>query len=218
MNKIISKVATFYDTTVPKKLAITSLILLIPILPFWVATISLISFHNDSLFLILFDLPLALKRIAILLCPTLAVILSVVALTRLKTTEPRVRLPYVLAFIFSFSILFYSVSDRLFRAHYPAPRPAWIPFDSQKWKSVSSKFWEDYRYNMFDHLISKYKLVGMTKEEILALLGPESFPETSKESDLIYFMYGGSFLSGGTMFIIELENNRVTDFETIEES
>lgn len=218
MKQHISKLAAFYNRNAPKKFAITSLILLIPIFPFWVATILLISFHNDSLFLILFELPLALKRIAILLCPTLAVVLSVIALIRLKTTEPRERVPYILAFIFSFSILFYSVSDRLFRAHYPAPRPAWMPFDSQKWKSVRSKLWEHYRYNMYDHLVIKYKLIGMTREEILDLLGSESFPETSKESDLIYFMDGGSFLSGGTLLIIEFHNNRVTDFKTMEES
>ena len=218
MNRIVSKIRAFYDTNAPQKFAITSLILLIPILPFWAATIQLISFHNDSLFLILFGLPLSLKLIAILLCPALAVVLSVIALIRLKTTDARKRFPYILTLMISFSILWYSVADWFFRAHYPAPRPAWMPFDSQKWKSVRSKLWQHYRYNMYDHLVIKYKLIGMTKEEVLDLLGSESFPETSKDSDLIYFMDGGSFLSGGTLLIIEFHNNRVTDFKTIEES
>lgn len=61
-----------------------------------------------------------------------------------------------------------------------------LSFDPVKWKNAevgSRLYWESTRVRMFDDLVRKHKLVGLTEAEIIVLLG---HPTETKESELLY--------------------------------
>lgn len=64
-----------------------------------------------------------------------------------------------------------------------------IPFNSQQWKSAEySDYTDETRQRMLRSLIRKHRLLGMKKEQVLDLLGPESDPAYFAEYDLRYWL------------------------------
>lgn len=91
-----------------------------------------------------------------------------------------------------------------------------VPFDSDVWKNVKLYFSDSTRYEMYDDLINKYKLIGMTKEEIVELLGPQSDPAYFKDWDLRYWLGREPGIGIDSIWlVIKLENNKVIYFKTV---
>ena len=94
------------------------------------------------------------------------------------------------------------------------PRP--IKFDSLQWKNVPQNSIEDTRYRMHKDLIAKYKLIGMTREEIIELLGPSSDLTSFKEWDFNYILGPEPGIAIDLVWlVIKLQNNRVVKYRII---
>ncbi|MHB1108394.1 MAG: hypothetical protein ACYCZ2_18715 [Lutibacter sp.] len=83
-----------------------------------------------------------------------------------------------------------------------------IPFDSTEWKN-----WEEtekepsLRWNMVKNLKSEYKLIGMTKTDIIELLGP---PESETKKEIRYYLgMSGHTIDSGSL-ILTIENGKVS--------
>ena len=86
-------------------------------------------------------------------------------------------------------------------------------FDSEKWKkwtdSQNESEWS-LRWDMMNSLRNNDKLKGMTKDEILELLGE---PESKTSMKFIYYLgYSKHGMSTGQLRIVFGENNQVADF------
>lgn len=66
-----------------------------------------------------------------------------------------------------------------------------LPFDSATWKNISSRA-DDTRYRMHWDLLEKHDLVGMTREQVVELLGEPEPKEGGSLSvqgtDMVYFL------------------------------
>jgi len=94
------------------------------------------------------------------------------------------------------------------------PRP--IKFDSLQWKNVPQNSSVDTRYRMHKDLIAKYKLIGMTREEIIELLGPSSDLTSFKEWDFNYILGPDPGMGIDPVWlVIKLQNNRVAKYRII---
>lgn len=90
-----------------------------------------------------------------------------------------------------------------------------IPFDSQKWKNATLYGTDDTRYRMYEDLIARYKLVGMTKDEIIELLGPESDPAYFKEWDLRYWMGPEPYGIDSVWLVMRIRDGRVVEYKIV---
>lgn len=63
-----------------------------------------------------------------------------------------------------------------------------LPFDSQAWKRADVSSLERIRYRMHEDLLKRYPLIGMSKENLIELLGPPVNSEYFREWDLKYPM------------------------------
>lgn len=68
---------------------------------------------------------------------------------------------------------------------------------------------------MHEDLLQKHKLIGMTKEEIIGLLGPQSDVNYFQSWDLRYWMGPEpSFISIDSIWIVlKLEKNKVVKYK-----
>ena len=90
-------------------------------------------------------------------------------------------------------------------------------YTPDKWFSAPNE-----RLDILDDLLGKYDLVGMTEEEVVALLGPEDGPEqTSFKGDRTYYppedtlvYYLGVDMMDGVWLILSLEGGVVTGYTT----
>ncbi len=90
-------------------------------------------------------------------------------------------------------------------------------YTPDKWFSAPNE-----RLDILDDLLGKYDLVGMTEEEVVALLGPEDGPEqTSFKGDRTYYppedtlvYYLGVDMMDGVWLVISLEDGVVTGCAT----
>lgn len=63
------------------------------------------------------------------------------------------------------------------------------PFVSSEWKNEEAARKPPYpRLRMVDHLLSKEKLIGKTRKEVVALLGEPKKTEYFNEYDLVYWL------------------------------
>ncbi len=92
-----------------------------------------------------------------------------------------------------------------------------ISFDSAQWKSAPLYGINDIRYRMHNNLLKKHKLIGMPKEEIVKLLGPQSDPSYFQSWDLRYWMGPEpGFISLDSIWIImKLKDNKVIKYEIV---
>ena len=91
-----------------------------------------------------------------------------------------------------------------------------MPFDSKKWKEVNLYVGEDTRYRMHKDLLRKYKLIGMSKEEVLDLLGPQSSPTRFPEWDLRYWMGPEPGIGIDSIWlVIKLKDDKVIDYKVV---
>jgi outer membrane protein assembly factor BamE (lipoprotein component of BamABCDE complex) len=86
-------------------------------------------------------------------------------------------------------------------------------FDSQNWKTTKMNAEDDcsLRWDMMNSLRNNYKLVGMSKSEILNLLGKPDENFTSENTFRYYLGYSHSGIDTGSL-IIEFENGIVKSF------
>lgn len=91
-----------------------------------------------------------------------------------------------------------------------------IPFDRQVWLSTRL-YSEDYsRYQMRKDLIARFKLIGMSRQEVLDLLGPPSEPEMNSEWQLIYWLSPDCALPIDNNWLkINLTNDRVVVYDIL---
>lgn len=90
-------------------------------------------------------------------------------------------------------------------------------YTPDKWASAP-----DERLDILGDLLERYDLVGMTEEEVVALLGPEDGPEqTSFKGDRTYYppedtlvYYLGVGMMDGVWLVISLEDGVVTGCAT----
>ena len=90
-------------------------------------------------------------------------------------------------------------------------------YTPDKWASAP-----DERLDILGDLLERYDLVGMTEEEVVALLGPEDGPEqTSFKGDRTYYppedtlvYYLGVDMMDGVWLILSLEGGVVTGYTT----
>ena len=83
-------------------------------------------------------------------------------------------------------------------------------FDSEKWKywTESETEWS-LRWDMMNSLRNNYDLNGMSKNEILKLIGE---PESKTENEFGYYLgYSKRGINTGRL-TIKFDNNKVTDF------
>tara|TARA_R110002072_G_C7729652_1_gene515643 strand:- start:310 stop:699 length:390 start_codon:yes stop_codon:yes gene_type:complete len=90
------------------------------------------------------------------------------------------------------------------------------PFDSEVWRVPPG--WKEDRLRMVDDLLDKKLLVGMTRPEVDALLGPET--ETSKFNswDLVYWlgMERGILAIDSEWLVVRFDTKgKVSDFKIV---
>lgn len=79
-------------------------------------------------------------------------------------------------------------------------------FSQDKWAKYQSE-----RYRMLDNMTNKIDFIGMTKEEVIKILGEPDNPYAATDNiDLIDY-YVGSFSIDPTMITFVFENNKVTE-------
>jgi hypothetical protein len=61
-------------------------------------------------------------------------------------------------------------------------------FDSQNWRNSSERNAEPIKLRMVDDLLSRYRLVGMTRKQIDDLLGQPPHTEYFKDYDYVYWL------------------------------
>jgi len=84
-------------------------------------------------------------------------------------------------------------------------------FPNPKFREFSPEVWDEYPYergHMVNDLLENYDLVGMTKDEVIELLGEKRL--TINEYGLIYETSGG-FLKDERLFLSVDENGIITD-------
>lgn len=84
-------------------------------------------------------------------------------------------------------------------------------FEPDRWKNwVESESEPSIRWNMMNSLREKHPLKGMTKKEVLELLGE---PESKTENEFNYYLGASKRgISTGRLTILFDDNNRVSDF------
>ena len=83
-------------------------------------------------------------------------------------------------------------------------------FDSKKWKNWTNteKEWS-LRWDMMNSLRNNYNLKGMTKEQIIKLLGE---PDSITDNAFIYYLgYSKHGINTGVL-TLKFENNKVIDY------
>jgi hypothetical protein len=95
--------------------------------------------------------------------------------------------------------------------------PTQIQFESQQWKNVPLYGTNNLRYRMHKDLIARYKLIGMTKEEIIDLLGPQSDPAYFKEWDLRYWMgpEPGPYGIDSIWIVLKIKDNKIVKYRIV---
>ncbi len=83
-------------------------------------------------------------------------------------------------------------------------------FDSEKWKNWTESETEwSLRWDMMNSLRNNYDLKGMSKSELLKLLGE---PDSKRENEFGYYLgYSKRGINTGRL-TIKFDNNKVTDF------
>ena len=91
------------------------------------------------------------------------------------------------------------------------------PFDSQKWKTarMNSENESSLRWDMMNSLRKNYKLIGMSKNQVINLLGKSDERFTTENTFRYYLGYSHSGIDEGSL-IIEFENGVVKSFQVWE--
>lgn len=86
-------------------------------------------------------------------------------------------------------------------------------FDSELWKTANLNSEENVslRWDMMNDLRNKHKLVGMTKKEIIELLGDAG--DTTSSEFSFYLGYSKTGINTGTLLITFNDKNIVTDIK-----
>lgn len=91
------------------------------------------------------------------------------------------------------------------------PRP--IAFDAERWKAVSRQSTDNTRYRMHRDLVRKHGLVGMTRAEVVDVLGPPTATNYFREWELVYWMGPEpGFGVDSVWLLMRLEDDRVTEY------
>ena len=85
-----------------------------------------------------------------------------------------------------------------------------VPFNSEEWKNwVETEETQSLRWDMRKDLIKKHKLVGLTIDEVVELLGQ---PERKNNEELRYFLgMARSYIDTGSLILV-IKNGQVTSY------
>ena len=85
-------------------------------------------------------------------------------------------------------------------------------FEAEKWKNWQNTEEEwSLRWDMMNSLRNNYELKGMSKREIIKLLGT---PDTETKKEFTYYLgYSHTGINTGTLSLYFDQNNRVIDFD-----
>ena len=93
---------------------------------------------------------------------------------------------------------------------------AHIPFDPVKWRQVELYTLDNTRYRMYPDLLMRHTLLGMSKQEILELLGSQSDPEYFRDWDLRYWLGPEPGIGVDSIWlVIKLQESRVVDYQVV---
>ena len=92
-----------------------------------------------------------------------------------------------------------------------------LPFNSSRWKAGKAidPLWPD-RLRMVDHLLDMHSLVGITRSQVVVLLGqPDDTEYFRAPNTMVYFLgpERGAFRIDSEWLVIELKGARVTSAE-----
>ena len=82
-------------------------------------------------------------------------------------------------------------------------------FSTERWKRLPEK-----RVEMVDNLLEKYELVGMTHEEVMALLGKDTNTQYFKtESNIVYYLgpERGLIRIDSEWLVLDFQEDRVSE-------
>lgn len=99
---------------------------------------------------------------------------------------PRYAFRFCYNFIFCLLLLWPSTCYAMASSHHKNKES--LPFDAQQWRQVSLHSTDNTRYRMITDLFKQYPLIGMRKEQILELLGPQSDEEYFRDWHLRYWL------------------------------
>jgi len=119
-----------------------------------------------------------------------------------KPLHPAVAIAVLAVVVIAFVSLLFFVAGQLLQPHDPAPRP----FVAQAWQSN-----EDQRFAMLGDLEHRYKLIGMSEQELYRLLGKPDW--AMSDYNWISYDLGAVGKDSETRFGIHFNNGRVDKFE-----
>lgn len=87
----------------------------------------------------------------------------------------------------------------------------------QYWHSFSSEKWLEYpekRANMTADLLERYEIIGMTEDEVVALLGQNNndYGYFIKDNRFVYYLGNERTIIDSEWLLIEFEDNIVTEY------
>ena len=62
------------------------------------------------------------------------------------------------------------------------------PFDAGAWQAAKEKWQDPVRQRMVDDLLRRHRLVGMTRERVVELLGESDTTDYFRDWDLVYWL------------------------------
>ena len=112
----------------------------------------------------------------------------------------RSKIKYAFVAILVFITIVFSLKGRI----------SYVQFDSDKWKNWTESETEwSLRWDMMNSFRNSYQLKGMSKSELLKLLGE---PDSKTENEFGYYLgYSKRGINTGRL-TIKFDNNKVTDF------
>ena len=90
-------------------------------------------------------------------------------------------------------------------------------FDSSAWKVQRRDFQDKTRCSMVDSLLKEHPLRGLSKAEVITLLGPQDDPSYFKSWDLRYWMgqQHGFIPIDSEWLVIRFEDGRVSEYAIV---
>lgn len=93
-----------------------------------------------------------------------------------------------------------------------------MPFDAQLWKAVEPFDKNTARMRMENDLLRKHRLIGMTRHDVIVLLGPP-YPDYAPEGTIVYWLGPGrgpfGFGIDSTFLQVQLKADKVVDVREI---
>ena len=126
------------------------------------------------------------------------------------------KLPFKIAIaVVSFGVLIFAAILINFVIGMSSQSPRYetpLPFDEQTWKTAAQEPQSTTRYRMHKDLLIKHLLIGLTKEEILELLGPTESDNKFADATHVSYWLAPNFLDNEWL-VLEFRNNLVVGYK-----